>query len=320
MIFVYLFIFFISCVLLIVVGNGLISSVIKIAEFLEWNEFVVAFFVMAIISSIPNFFVGISSVVHEIPQLSFGDVVGGNVIDLTLAAAIAVLISKKGLPAESRIVQTTSFFTVAIAILPLLLIVGDKTLGRGDGIILISSFVFYIYWLFSKKKRFRKFYQEGNESLVKGFKIIIRDIGKIILGIAILPIAAEGIVESAKFFSIGLGISISLVGILIVGLGNAIPEIYFAGISAKNDQNWIVLGDLMSAIVTPSSLVLGIVALINPIKISNFPVFISAVFFLILAAIFFTLFIRTGRKLTKKEAFFLLGIYIAFVITELLIG
>ena len=288
----------------------------RISRFLGWREFVVAFFVMAFVGSAPNLFVGISSAIHKIPQLSFGDIIGGNLIDLTLAVALAVLIAK-GLSAESKMVQTSSIFTIFVAIQPLLLIL-DGTLGRVDAIILILTFFFYIFWLFSKKERFTKTYEDNQIPVVKEFKIFIKDLGRVILGISLLLLAAEGIVKSASFFAESLNLSIALIGILIVGLGNALPEIYFAIASARKGQTWMILGNLMGSIIVPATLVLGIVALICPIKVPDFSPFAIGRFFLIISAIFFLFFVRTGRKITKKEALFLLGIYITFVLVEIL--
>ncbi len=312
----YILIFLGSCGLLFLSGRWLVEALTRMARFLGWREFVVAFFIMALAGSMPNLFVGISSALHKIPQLSFGDIVGGNLIDLTIVVALAVLIAK-GLPAESRTVQATSIFTIGVAILPLFLIL-DGTLGRGDGILLILCFAFYIAWLFSKKERFSKVYNENEIPVVKSFGIFIKDIGKVILGIVFLLLAAEGIVRAASFFAESLNLSIPLIGILIVSIGNALPEAYFAIASARKGQTWMILGDLMGAIIIPATLVLGIVALICPIKIPDFSPFAIGRFFLIISAMFFLFFVRTDRKITKKEALFLLGIYITFVLVEIL--
>jgi len=312
----YIFIFITSCALLFFSSNWLVGGLMKIARFLGWREFVVAFFIMAFAGSVPNLFVGIFSAFNKIPQLSFGDIVGGNLLDLTIVVALAALIAKS-LPAESRMVQTTSLFTIVVAILPLLLIL-DGVLGRGDGILLILCFFFYIFWLFSKKERFTKIYEEGEVKVVKEFKVFIKNLGKVILGVLCLLIAAEGIVESARFFAGNLNLPIALVGILIVSFGNAIPEAYFAIASARKGQTWMILGDLMGSVIVPATLVLGIVALIRPIEITDFSPFAVGRFFLIISAIFFLFFVRTDRRITKKEALFLLGIYVLFVIVEIL--
>lgn len=313
---IHIIIFFLSVFLLLWSGPFLVSALTRMAKFLGWKEFVVAFFLIAFAATLPNLFVGLSSAFHGIPQLSFGDVVGGNLIDLTLAIALAVFVAK-GISVESKLAQATSIFTITIAILPILLIL-DGVLGRGDGIILILVFIFYVYWLFSKKERYTKIYDSSDVPIVKEFKIFLKDLGRVFLGILLLLLAAEGIVRTALFFAESLNLSLALIGILVIGLGNSIPEIHFAIVSAKKGEAGMVLGNLMGSIIVPATLVLGIVALIHPIEITDFSPFAIARLFLIIAAFFFFFFVRTGKKITKKEAIFLLFIYIAFVATELI--
>ena len=289
----------------------------RIARFLGWKEFVVAFLVIAFIGSLSNLFIGITSALHKIPQLSFGDIIGGNLIDLTLAVGLAVLVAK-GLPAESRTVQTTSIFTILIAILPLLLIL-DGVLGRGDGIILLLCFFIYIFWLFSKKERFTKIYDEDEVYVTKKFKFFLKDLGKVTLGVIFLILAAQGIVSSAQFFAKSFNVSITLIGLLIVALGNALPEIYFAVVSAKKGETWMILGGLMGAIIVSATLVLGIVALICPIEITDFSPLVAGRFFLVISALLFLLFVRTQQKITRKEAIVLFLIYILFLMVEIII-
>lgn len=317
MISLYIFIFLISCLLLALSGRWLVKALTGMARFLGWREFVVAFFVMAFAASIPELFIGIISALHKIPELSFGNIVGANVIHFTLAIAISALILK-GIEVESRTVQASSIFTVIAAILPLLLIL-DGSLSRIDGILLILAFIFYSSWLFSKKERFSKIYNGTQpESILKEFKTFRRDLGTLIGGIILLLISAQGIISSASFFAKTFNVPLPLIGILIVGLGTALPETWFCLQAARKGQSWMILGNLMGCAVVTATLVLGIVALLHPIKIVDFSPFAVARFFLIASAIFFLLFLRTGRQITKKEAVFLLGIYLTFVLVEIL--
>lgn len=314
----YIVIFIVSCLALFWSGNIVIKTLLRMARFLGWKEFVVAFIVVAFAVSLPNLFVGISSAIHKIPQLSFGDVVGGNVIDLTLAIALAVLFAKGGgILADSKTVQRTSIFTLIAATLPLILIL-DGNFSRIDGIVTITFFAIYMFWLFSKKERFTSVFNNHKVPIVLGIKVFFMDLWKMIGGILLLLIAAEGIVRSASFFAEGLNLPISLIGILIVGLGNALPETYLAISLAKRGEGWMVLGDLMGAVIVPATLVIGIVALIHPIQINNFSPFAIARVFMVISALFFVFFVRTDRKITKKEAVFLLSLYIVFVLIEIL--
>lgn len=289
----------------------------RIAKFLGWQEFVVAFFAIAFASTAPNFFVGISSALHRIPELSFSDVLGGNIVDLTLAVALAVLIARR-LPTRGELVQRSSLFTALVAILPLLLIL-DRELSRGDGLLLIGAFFLYIAWLFSKKEHYLAIYKNHELPPVKSAKTFLKDIFKVALGVVILGVAAEGIVRSASLIVQSFGWQLSLIGLLVVGLGNALPETYFAFVSARKGHTGMILGDLMGSVIAPASLVLGVVVLIHPIAIADFSPFFIARLSLMAAVLLFLLFVRTGREITKKEAAFLIFVYLLFLGAEIFV-
>ena len=114
----------------------------------------VAFFVMSFAVSLPNLFVDVNAALQNKAELAFGDIIGGNLVDLTLVLAIAVFFSKKGLSAESGMVQKSAIFTALIAVLPLVLIL-DGNLTRIDGTILILAFalILQVYLLFRTQDR-----------------------------------------------------------------------------------------------------------------------------------------------------------------------
>ncbi len=315
MIYLYLFIFIASFFILAYASSWIVDSLSKLARFLKWKEFVAAFFTMALAATLSNFSVGISSALHGIPELSLGEIMGGNIIDLTLAVALAVLVSKGGLALPSRVVQGSAYFTLLITILPLLLIV-DMKLSRIDGLILIFVFIVYVFWLFSKDDRFNKEYPQNG--IISG-KEVFKSLFKLILSAILLIIAAEGIVRSIGGFAEHFGLSIALLGILVVGLGNALPEIFFSIQAARKKNNWMVIGNLMGSIIFPATLVLGTVALIHPINISDFSPFFIGRFFLFVSALLFLLFIKTEHTITRKEAVFLLTLYLLFIFIEILI-
>ena len=316
--YLYILIFIFSSFILSWLSSMLIASLINVAKYLRWKEFVIAFFVMAFAASLPNLFVDLSAVFHGMPELALGDIIGGNLIDLTLVLAVAVFFSRNGFSVRSEMVQKSAIFTSIIAVLPLVLIF-DKRLDRIDGVILISAFIFYSWWLFSKKERFKKTYAGTDKKFVRGFKSFLINVAKIAVLLVLLLIASQAVVGSAQFFSNTLGISLSLVGILIIGLGNCFPEMYFSIISARKEENWLVLGDLMGSVIITSTLVLGIIALTSPFVVRDISPFFIARIFLVAGSVCALIFIRSGKKVTKKEGLMLLAIYVIFLITEIFI-
>ncbi len=311
--------FIVACFVLSWLSKSLVKTLVQVAKYLGWREFVVGFVVMAFATSLPNLFVDINAALQGFPQLAFGDVVGGNLVDLTLVMAIAIFFSRKGIPSKSRMVQTSAIFTAIIAILPLLLIL-DGDLDRADGAILIVSFFVYVVWLFSKGENFEKVYRTSkkDKNAMDAFWFL-KNSAKLIFLLGLLLGASFVILDTAQFFANALGVSLALVGVLIIGLGNSFPEIYFSIISARKGEGWMILGDLMGSVIVCATLVLGIVALITPFKIDDFSPFLIARAFTLLAVALYLFFVRTERKITKKEGLGLLIIYLSFLIAEIFI-
>lgn len=306
----------ISGFLLIRAANWLVRGVGIMAEYLAWKEFVVAFFVMAIGASLPNLFIGFSSIAHGIPELSFGDILGNSVADLTLVAAIAALFMGK-FSTKGKTVQTSSLITAAIALLPLLLI-ADGVLSRGDGMVLILLFIAYASWMISRRHAHGQIFEKTAQGPpAREFKKFLKGFAMILGGGTILFFSAEGIVRAAEFFAAELHLPVMLLGILGLGLGSALPELYFAVAAAKAGKYWVVLGEITGSIIILNTLVLGIVAILQPITLGDPAHFTAARVFMIIAALFFLMFVRSGKMVTKKEALWLISLYLLFFLAEL---
>ncbi len=304
-----------SFLLLALAGKWLIDALARIGVCLKLKEFVLAFFVMGIGATIPNLIIGIISAFRGIPELSFGDVVGSNIFDISIVVGLAALISRGGLSSNSRTVQGSSIFMVAIALLPLFLIFDGK-LSRIDGIMLLAGFAVYTLWLFSKKDRFTKVYE--NRPQIFTIWEIVKASFIIIIGLISLFIGGLGVVHSATFLYETFNLPLGLIGIFVVAIGTCMPETFFSIHAARKGQDWMILGNQMGNVAITSTFILGIVSLISPIKIVDFSPFIVARVFLIIAVLSFFFLIKTGQRITRREGLVLIGIYIAFLIVEIL--
>ncbi|MFA6336236.1 MAG: hypothetical protein WCX48_11940, partial [Bacteroidales bacterium] len=122
-----------SFILLAISGKWMIDAMSRIGVCLKLKEFVLAFFVVGIGATIPNLIIGVFSAVKGIPELSFGDVIGSNIFDISIVIGLAALISRSGLSSNSRTVQGSAIFMMIIALLPMALIL-DSELSRLDGV------------------------------------------------------------------------------------------------------------------------------------------------------------------------------------------
>jgi cation:H+ antiporter len=301
--------------MLAIAGKLLIEAISQIGKYLKVKEFVLAFFIVALGTTLPNLVIGIISAINDIPELSFGDVIGGNIFDLTIVMGLSAILSRGGLSANSRTVQGSSFYTIIVAILPLLLIF-DGTLSRIDGILLLISFGIYTAWLFSKKDRFSKTYDDCEGKVT--FTRFLGDFLEIIGGLALLMAGGYGIVKSAEFFNNELNLSLALIGLFVVSIGNCIPETIFSIHAARSGQDWMIFGNQMGNVAFSSTFILGVVSLVHPIQIADFHPFAVARIFLVISVIAFFIFLKTHQKISKKEGVGLICIYFIFLISVIL--
>ena len=307
---------FIACAgMLYIAGEWVVGGLMRLSRLFVIREFVLAFFVMSMGASIPNLFLGVTSAIGGIPELSLGDILGNNIVAMTVAVAAGVFFTSRGfVEAGGKTVRTSMFFTLIAAILPILLIT-DGDLSRVDGLVLLGLFTIYILWLLSQRDRFSKRYNgtDKRESILKRARLAFSDVFKVVAGIALVLIATIGIVSSASFFAGYFGVSLLIIGLLIVGLGSALPEIYFSIASARQDNTEFVLSNIMGAVIIPATLVLGIVALIHPIQTDGLELLTESRMVLAAAAVLFFIFAATHRRINRFEAIILLVLYASFV-------
>ncbi len=314
--FQYIAIFILSCIGIIISSHFVINSLKRISYQLGWKEFVVAFFTASIGAVLPELFIGVRSAIGGIPELSLGNIMGQNIMLFTFSVAICTLILGE-IIVKSKTVRAGTGFALLSTGLPFLLLY-NGVLSRIDGVILILFFLLYVRWFFGDRDRFIKDYGEQGR-VEKSSSNIFRDIGVIVGGLFIIILAAEGIIMTAGEFAVSMGVPIGVVGLTIVGAGVALPETFLSVKLALKGQSWMILGGLMGAIAISSTLVLGIVALINPIIISDFSPYYTGRFFLLFGGVTLWFFVRTSNKITKKEAYILFALYILFLFFEFIV-
>lgn len=303
--------FIIASVFLILSGGLLVKSLGKIARFLGISEFSAAFIIMAIATSLPELFVGIQSALSGNPALSLGNIIGANILNLTIVSGIIVLLGNE-IKTDRKIGEDVYFMLIAIMLIAGLYIFGT-TLSRIDGLILLAFFGVNSYRVLKKRKKYPRKIKDGKEQKKKFMYLLT-----FLTALIVLFISSNYVVKYASLIAWDLNISELIVGLFLLSFATTLPEIVF-GISAeKLNHEEMGIGNQIGSVVVNSTLILGIVALISPITVPMLPFSISTIFMFIAAFIFFT-FVITGRKLEKLEGISLIFIYVLFVIIEIFV-
>jgi len=316
MIFLYLLIFVIACYVLVKSGVVLVKILTILSRYFRLTEYVFAFILMAFATSVPELFVGLAAGVRNLSAISLGNIIGSNLVNLTFVLG-AVVIMAKGLKIESKIAKRDAWIIIFIALLPLLLLF-DKQLSRGEGVLLIIVFGWYIYHILRSKDAFRK-RMDSMKRDAEAFKKLLKNILYFAVALVVLLASSWAIVESAKLIAKELYLPLTLIGIILVAIGTSLPELVFGVRAVIAKHEGLSLGNLIGSVVVNSTFILGLVAIINPIKIENFNVIYVGGAFMIMAILIANLFIATKEKISWKEGLFLIAFYIAFLVAEFLL-
>lgn len=317
MIWFYLFLFFFSSLVLIKSGTSGVKALIRIAQFLKWGEFILSFILIAFATSIPEFFVSIASAWHFRTDLAFGNIIGSNIINLTIVIAISVFIAKE-LSTKNLLIQKSSFYTILISLLPVILIL-DKNISRADGMILLFCFFFYFFKIYQKRRNYNKIISNHLKRDFRKFRLFLKELIIFFGSFFLLLVSAEIVVRSALKIAEFVNLPPIIIGATIIAFGTNLPEIIFGIRSITLGHKEMVLGGILGSVVVNSSLILGMSFIISPLKIFKFSSYVTGIIFTLLVLFFFFIFEKTGKKISRKEGFFLLFLYFLFVFFEIFI-
>jgi len=302
--------FLIACIILIISGIYLVRSLTKISKFLGISEFSAAFIIMAFATSIPELFVGISAARAGNPALSFGNVIGANILDLTLITGLIIL-SAKNIKFKTKKIGADIYFMLISIILLIALYSIGQSLSRIDGVILLAVFSLHTYQILRKRKKYSKKKIENNKTNISRFYWLLI----FLLALVGLFISSNFVVKYASGLALDLKLPEILIGLFLLSFATTLPELVFGVSASKLRHKEMAIGDQIGTVVANSTLILGIVAIIKPIQAEFMPFIISAIFMFVSAFIFYT-FVKSGNQLEKHEGISLILIYVLFIIFE----
>jgi len=283
--------------------------------------FVLSALLIALATSFPELFVGITSALEGSPNLSLGNVLGANVANITLIAGLSAWVVG-GVKVHGEFLKRDVAVAIAAGVLPIFLIL-DGVLGRVDGLILIAVYGAYASSFF--KHRFLQIAEEHKKGsyiqrFLRRFTHIdgnkTKEAGRLFVGIALLLISANLMVRVARVLAESAGIPVFLIGLIFVSIGTTLPELAFAFKALEDNEPSMYFGNILGSIIANSTLVIGITAAISPIIIFARQEYLVAVGAFILVFLTFWFFIKSKLRLDRWEAGVLLLLYLAFVVVE----
>ncbi|WKD86062.1 Inner membrane protein YrbG [Polaribacter huanghezhanensis] len=300
-------------ILLISGGNWLLKAAVAISLKLNIPKIVIGMTVVSFATSAPELIVSVKSALNGFPDLALGNVVGSNIANLGLVLGITVVLSK--IDVQKSFYKTDWPVMMIASGLLFYFLYNDKVIDSYEGVILFSCLILFLIYLLRFQKQAVVDEMPEDDEMLPLYKIaLFFTIGGVGLW-AGSEFLIKGAVDLAKDF----GVSERIIGVTVVSVGTSIPELAASVIAVLKKEKAISLGNLIGSNIFNIFGVLGITAMITPIRLKDIELLDYDIFwmlgisFLILPLVFFP----RKLRLDWKDGFILLVLYGIFIFTTI---
>ena len=141
----------------------------------------------------------------------------------------------------------------------------------------------------------------------------------VILGIAMLVLGGDKLVEGATHIGKRFGMSDRVAGLTICAVGTSMPEVFVSVTSTLSGNSGMAVGNIMGSDMANLLLILGVSAIIVPLNLAHrttrveVPMSIGAV-------LVFALVANTGNSINAIEGGILLTLFVLFIANSVIAG
>ena len=268
-----------------------------IAKKIGVSELTIGLTIVALGTSAPEIFVGISSVLNNSESIAMGAVVGSNISNIALIFGVSC-IGISFLPKKTPVVQLMPFLVAAL-ILGYVLI--DLNVSKFDGILLLLSFCYFLYVINANRNTQTLIdeQQDKNNSITLIFLTI---------GLISLIFGSRYAVIYAEKIAILLNISELIIGLTIIAIGTSLPELAATISAVLKKKTDMVVGNVIGSNVLNITLVVPIIGFFSSVQLDqvilsrDFTIMISATIVFMLLVLFYS------NKVFSVNAIRLIGI------------
>ena len=268
-----------------------------IAKKIGVSELTIGLTIVALGTSAPEIFVGISSVLNKSESIAMGAVVGSNISNIALIFGVSC-IGISFLPKKTPVVQLMPFLVSAL-ILGYVLI--DLNVSKFDGVLLLLSFCYFLYVINTNRdsQTLIDEQQDKNNSITLIFLTI---------GLISLIFGSRYAVIYAEKIAILLNISELIIGLTIIAIGTSLPELAATISAVLKKKTDMVVGNVIGSNVLNITLVVPIIGFFSSVQLDqvllsrDYTIMISATIVFMLVVLFYS------NKVFSINAIRLIGI------------
>ena len=289
-------------VLLTVGADVLVRAVVTLAKRLGLSTLLVSLTVVALGTSLPEFFVVIKAQIENAPGIGMGNIVGSNIANLLLILGVgAALKPLATAPATLQRDGVAMLAGAAVFVVGTSMGVITPWIGALFLLLLTSYFAFCVW-------------KDGDiEAEDDAF-----DVGPLfaflaaLAGLAALIVGSDLLVRGGVSLARGWGVGETVIGLTLIAVGTSLPELATTLAAVRRGHPEVILGGVLGSNLFNLLGVVGLAAIIKPIPVPP-EIMRLDLWLMALATIVTLVLLRTGWRLDRREGGLMLAAYGAYV-------
>ncbi|WP_337872522.1 calcium/sodium antiporter [Ignavibacterium sp.] len=289
-------------------GEGVIRGSSSLALKVGISPLVVGLTVVAFGTSSPELLVSLKAALMGSSSIALGNVIGSNIANIALILGLASVI--RPLQVHANVIKREIPIMIGVSLLLVFFLI-DGMVGFIEGLIFIILLIAYtivnIFLSLKENKEIEKEFEEGLKSKLN----IPTAVLFIVAGLALLFFGADlflkGAISLAKVFNV----SDAIIGLTVVAVGTSLPELFTSLVATIKKESDIAVGNAVGSNIFNILSILGISAILIPIKSDQISYFDFGV--MLAAALILLPLSNSGFRISRSEGILLLTGYFVYV-------
>ena len=299
--------------LLIKGADWLVNGSVALARKFKVSELAIGLTIVAFGTSAPELVVNVVASVNQFNDVVMGNIVGSNLFNLLFILGVAAIIYPVSV--QIKTIRKEIPYSLFAALLLLFLINDrfvfggkDDLLQRLDGIILLIFFCFFLYYVSRNLKSEPDSLEGTGKDYTMGITLLL-----ILAGLAGLIVGGKLVVTNAVKIAEAIGLSERIIGLTVISAGTSLPELATSAVAAYKKRSDLAIGNVIGSNIFNIFLVLGISAVISPIRIEES--FNLDILLLIVATLLLMMAMFTGKKkkLDRWEGILFVLVFLGYI-------
>ena len=293
-------------------ADKFVDNAALVAKKLGLSELTIGLTIVALGTSAPEIFVGISSVLSGTEEIALGTVIGSNISNIALIFGVSCI----GLSAIPKKTPPIQFFAFLLSALVLTFALFDLQISIFESVSLLFVFIIFIYITF-------KFRSDDDDSLeevdnandLKTSNTLVM----LVIGLIALILGSKYAVLHAKEIAIMLNVSELVIGLTIVAIGTSLPELAATISAILKKKNDMVVGNVIGSNVLNITLVVPIIGFFSNVTLSQnilsrdiLTMIAATILFIVVATTYSSKF--SSVKATKFIGVFFVSGYLLYIL------